>query len=167
MERPDLEQMVVVSRLIDAPRVLVWNAWSDPRHLVRWWGGSTYSVPVCEVDFRVGGAIRFLLRRQGRDYCWCAGEYREIVAPQRLVFTHRIVDERGRAAPHPALPDFPAETLVTVRFSEQAGKTLLMLTQEAATGTAAEARAFAMGRPDVERLWREEFERLAGLLTGS
>src|SRR5262245_4789238 len=77
-----------LTRLFDAPRELVFDAMTKPEHVARWWGqlGDGYSVPVCEIDLRVGGKWRFVSRHpQGEAEFY--GEYREIVRPSRLVFT--------------------------------------------------------------------------------
>ena len=82
------EQEVCLTRLFDAPRELVFEAMTKPEHVKRWWGhlGEGYSVPVCEIDFRVGGAWRFVNRHPKGDAVFY-GVYREIVPPSRVVFT--------------------------------------------------------------------------------
>ncbi len=83
------DREIRMTRLFDAPRHLVLEAMSKPEHIKRWWGclGEGYSVPVCEVDLRVGGAWRFVNRTpEGRDAAFY-GVYREIVPPERVVFT--------------------------------------------------------------------------------
>jgi uncharacterized protein YndB with AHSA1/START domain len=82
------QQDVVVTRVFDAPRELVFEAMSKPEHVKRWWGllDERYSVPVCEIDFRVGGRWRYVGRGPMGDIEFY-GEYREIEAPERVVFT--------------------------------------------------------------------------------
>src|SRR3954471_18796998 len=82
------EQEICLTRLFDAPRELVFDAMTKPEHVKRWWGhlGEGYSVPVCEIDFRVGGAWRFVNRHPKGDAVFY-GVYREIVPPSRVVFT--------------------------------------------------------------------------------
>jgi len=82
------EQEICLTRLFDAPRELVFEAMTKPEHVKRWWGrlGEGYSVPVCEIDFRVGGAWRFVNRHPQGDAVFY-GVYREIAAPSRVVFT--------------------------------------------------------------------------------
>jgi len=82
------EQEIRMTRLFDAPRHLVFEAMTKPEHVKQWWGclGEGYSVPVCEIDLRPGGAWRFVNRHPKGEAAF-HGEYREITPPSRLVFT--------------------------------------------------------------------------------
>ena len=106
-----------MTRLFDAPRELVFEAMSKPEHITQWWGrlGEGYSVPVCEVDLRVGGAWRFVNRHPKGEAAF-HGVYREINPPERVVFTE-IFEE---------FPD--AESVVTAVLTEERGKTRLTAT---------------------------------------
>jgi uncharacterized protein YndB with AHSA1/START domain len=106
-----------MTRLFDAPRDLVFEAMSKPEHIKHWWGrlGEGYSVPVCEVDLRVGGAWRFVNRHPKGEAAF-HGVYREINPPERVVFTE-IFEE---------FPD--AESVVTAVRTEENGKTRLTAT---------------------------------------
>src|SRR5215471_19105490 len=86
-------EVVSMSRLFDAPRELVFEAMTRPEHVKQWWGqlGEGYSVPVCEIDLRVGEAWRFV-NRHPRGEAVFYGEYREIDPPGRLVFTEIFAD---------------------------------------------------------------------------
>jgi uncharacterized protein YndB with AHSA1/START domain len=113
-------RVLIITRLFDAPRRLVFQAWTKPEYLVRWFGPKDFTLPFCEVDFRPGGAYRVCMRSpEGVDH-WLWGVYREIVEPERIVFTWDREDENGQ-------PRF--NTVVTVTFAEQAGKTMLTLHQ--------------------------------------
>ena len=107
-----------LTRLFDAPRALIFEAMSKPEHIKRWWGclGEGYSVPVCEVDLRPGGAWRFVNRTpKGQDVAFY-GVYREIAPPERVVFTE-IFEQ---------FPDI--ESVVTAVLTEEDGKTRLTVT---------------------------------------
>jgi uncharacterized protein YndB with AHSA1/START domain len=111
---------LVVTRLIDAPRRLVFRAWTQPEHVARWWGPKGYVTTYCDMDIRVGGAYRFGMRSpQGTDHRK-RGVYREIGEPERIVFTFAWEDADGNPGP---------ELLTTVTFAEEAGKTRLTLRQ--------------------------------------
>src|SRR6188472_3132824 len=99
------------TRLFDAPPHLVFEAMSKPEHIKRWWGnlGDGYSVPVCEVDLRVGGKWRFVNRHPKGEVAF-HGEYREITPPDRLVYTE-------------LMEPYPDGSLVTTTFAEEVGKT--------------------------------------------
>jgi uncharacterized protein YndB with AHSA1/START domain len=111
------EEEICLTRLFDAPRRLVFEAMTRPEHVERWWGrlGEGYSVPVCEIDLRVGGKWRFVNRHPGGEAAF-HGEYREISSPGRLVFTETM-------EPHPE-----PGSVVTAVFTEEAGKTRLTVT---------------------------------------
>jgi len=116
------ERTLVLSRVFDAPRTLVFTAWSTPEHLANWFGPSNFTLPFCEMDFRVGGNYRLCMRSpEGKDY-WVHGVYREIVEPQRIVFTW----ERDAADDEHA-----GHTLVAITLEDVAGKTRLTLHQTA------------------------------------
>ena len=105
---------IVITRLFDAPKRLVFDAMTRPEHVRRWWGllDERYSVPVCEIDLRPGGAWRFVGRGPMGEVVFY-GVYREIAPPTRLVFTEIY-------APFP-----DAESVVTAVFTEENGKTRL------------------------------------------
>ena len=110
---------ITLTRLFDAPRHLVFEAMSKPEHIKRWWGnlGDGYSVPVCEVDLRVGGKWRFVNRHPQGDAEFY-GVYKEINPPARVVFTEIF-------APFP-----DAESIVTTVLTEEGGKTRLTATSK-------------------------------------
>ena len=111
------EQEIRMTRLFDAPRELVWEAMTKPEHVKRWWGclNEGYSVPVCEIDLRPGGAWRFVNRHPGGEAAF-HGEYREITPPERCTFTEIFED----------FPD--AVSLVTSNLTDEGGKTRLTVT---------------------------------------
>jgi uncharacterized protein YndB with AHSA1/START domain len=108
---------IVLTRLFSAPRALVFEAMTRPEHIRRWWGnlGDGYSVPVCEVDLRVGGRWRFVNRHPQGEAAF-HGVYRDIAPPDRLVFTEIFE----------AFPD--AESVVSAVFTEEDGQTRLTAT---------------------------------------
>ena len=111
------DEEICLTRLFDAPRQLVFEAMTKPEHIKRWWGrlSEGHSVPVCEVDLRVGGKWRFVNRHPQGEVAFY-GEYREIDAPNRVVFTE-IFEQ---------YPD--TVSVVTSVFTEEAGKTRLTAT---------------------------------------
>ena len=120
----------VITRVFDAPRQLVWKAWTEPEHLMRWWGPKDYTSPVCRIDFRVGGTYLFCMRSPaGKDY-WSTGVYREIVPMERFVCTDAFADADGNVVPaasYGMTGEWPDELLVTVTFEDHQGKTRLSL----------------------------------------
>jgi len=112
------ERLVVLERIFDAPCELVFKAWTEPQHLVRWYGPRGFTLPSCKLDLRLGGAWRYcMLSPEGREH-WVQGTFREIVEPERLAFTWAHENPDGTLG---------RETLVTVTFVDLAGKTKLTL----------------------------------------
>jgi uncharacterized protein YndB with AHSA1/START domain len=114
------ERELVVTRVIDAPRRLVFKAWTQPEHVARWWGPQGFTTIHCDMDIRVGGAYRFGMRSpQGTEH-WKRGIYREIVEPERIVFTFAWENADGNPG---------HELLTTVTFAEDGAQTRLTLRQ--------------------------------------
>src|SRR6266568_8117778 len=115
---PSTERELTITRILDAPRALVFKAWTEAEHLAQWWGPKGFTNPVCEIDLRPGGALRIVMRApDGAEYPM-KGIFREIVPPERLVFTNIAVDAAG----NPII-----EGLTTVTFAEKGGKTTMTL----------------------------------------
>ena len=154
-----VQQALVIERTFDAPRELVWKAWTDPELAKRWWGPKVFTTPVCEIDLRVGGKYLYCMRDpDGKDY-WSTGVYREIVEPERIVATDSFADEHGNAVPashYGMTGDFPLEMLVTVTFEDLGGKTKLTLRQ---AGMPAGEMSEMAGTG-----WSESFDKLAAFL---
>lgn len=141
------ERTVAITRLFDAPRERVFAAWTQAQHLAGWFGPKGFSVPSCEVDARPGGVFRLCVRSpQGKDY-WVRGEYREVLAPERLVIACTAEDEHG-------VPRL--EERIEVKFTEQRGRTEVRLLATA-RGASAEAAPMLEGMPAV---WAQTFARL-------
>jgi uncharacterized protein YndB with AHSA1/START domain len=115
------ERVLVISRVFEAPRTLVFKAWTEPEHMARWWGPRGFTSAIITNDVRPGGAYRVHMRGPEGDDHWSQGVYREVVAPERLVMAGAWTDADGR-------PTSP-ETLLTVIFEEHEGKTKLTLHQ--------------------------------------
>jgi uncharacterized protein YndB with AHSA1/START domain len=147
---------LVITRVFDAPRALVWKAWTDPEQVMRWWGPKDYTSPFCKIDLSVGGKYLFCMRSpEGIDY-WSTGVFREIVPMERIVFTDSFSDDQGNVVPasHYGMgEDFPAELEVTVTFEEEGGKTKMTL------------RHAGMPEGDIMEQtgagWNESFDKLA------
>src|SRR5712675_1520146 len=109
------DREIVLTRVFDAPRRRVFDAFSKPELLKRWFGPRGWSLPVCEVDLRVGGGFRFVMRRADGREMGMRGVYREITPPERSVHME-------------SFDDYPGESQVTAVFVEDAGKTTLSAT---------------------------------------
>ena len=142
------ERELVLTRVFDAPRELVFKAWTDPKQVAQWWGPRGFTNPVCDLDVRPGGAIRIHMRGPDGTVYPMTGVYNEVVEPERLVFTSAALDADGN-------PMF--EVLTTVTFAEQSGKTKQILRARVIKSTA-EAAPYIKG---MEAGWTQSLERLA------
>jgi len=124
------KQELTITRVFDAPRELVWKAWTDPERVKQWWGPEHFTAPHCTMDFRVGGTYLFCMRApDGKNY-WTTGVYREIVPMDRIVYTDSFADEHGNrvSGSHYGMGDeFPKEMVVTLTFEDYEGKTRFTL----------------------------------------
>lgn len=138
------DRALVVARVFDAPPALVFKLWTDPDHAKKWWGPRDYPAAYLEMDVRPGGAWRGCLRsaKTGKEL-WQGGVFREVAPPTRLVFTFAW-DEAGERG---------LETLATVAFAEQDGKTHMTF-RHAPFQSAAERDGHRGG-------WTSTFDRLA------
>lgn len=115
------DREIVISRLVAAPRSLVFHAWTDPQHLARWWGPKGFESSVLEMDVRAGGVFRLEMRGPDGNVYPCQGTYREIVEPERIVFSGPAECDHACGA------GLPPRSTITVTFEELQGKTLLTI----------------------------------------
>ena len=145
------EASVTLTRMFDAPRALVWEAWTDPKMMAQWFGPRGFTNPVCELDVRVGGSLRIVMRGpDGSDYPM-KGEFLEVSVPERLVFTNIAIDSEGKHL---------LEGKTTVTFSEKGGKTTLTL-ETHAVGLVPIAPQMLAG---MEAGWTQSIDKLQELV---
>ena len=151
---------LVITRWFDAPRELVFAAWTEPERLQRWWGPSGTTLVFNELDLRVGGVWRYCMRIPDMPDHWIKGEYREIVRPERIVCTLGFTDADGEpvAPEHYGLsPDTAQPTLVTVTFEERDGGTEVTMRQYLGFLPPSE-------REGANKGWSQSFDRLVEYL---
>ena len=120
--KPIAEVEVVLTRVFDAPRALVFRIWTEPHHLAKWWGPRDFTNPICELDMRVGGRIFIEMRAPDGTVYPMTGTFREVKAPERLVFIAYAEDHDGNRH---------LESLTTVTFEDEGGKTKLTVREKA------------------------------------
>jgi len=159
------ESALVIERVFDAPRELVWRAWSEPEEAKHWWGPKIFTCPAAKIDFRVGGKIHMCMRSDSgpeiwQKGLWSTGVYKEIVPLEKIVCTDSFADEEGNVVPasyYGMEGEFPLEMLITVTFEQIEGnKTKMTLIHS--------------GMPEGEHMeganigWNESFDKLAEML---
>jgi uncharacterized protein YndB with AHSA1/START domain len=141
------ERTLVIERVFNAPRHLVFQAWTEPEHMANWFGPRGFKSTVLKNDLRPGGAYRIHMLGPDGDH-WSQGVYREIVPPERLVMAGSWADARG----NPTRP----ENILTLTFEDQAGKTKMTLHQAIFESVTA--------RDEHKGGWSSSFDRLAEYL---
>jgi uncharacterized protein YndB with AHSA1/START domain len=124
------EKKLTIIREFDAARQLVWEAWTDPKKIMKWWGPKNFSSPSCKIDLKVDGKYLYCMRSpEGQDF-WSTGTYKEIIPTKRIVFTDSFADKEGNVVPstYYSMEGFPLELQVTVTFEDYNGKTKMTLT---------------------------------------
>jgi len=151
---------IVINRIFEAPRKSVWNAWTNPEYLMKWWGPKYYTSPVCRVDLRAGGSYLFCLRSPKGEEFWSTGTYKKIIPIQRIVCTDSFADKNGNIIQASALGfqnEWPLELLMTISFHELEGKTKMRLNHSGfPTGGATKL---------AEVGWNESFDKLDLILS--
>ena len=147
------EGEVEIVRLFNAPRALVWQAWTDPKHMAQWFGPNGFTSSVPELNVRAGGALRIVMHGpDGNDYPM-RGVFTEVRAPERLVFTNIAIDKDGNHL---------LEGETTVTFAEHGGKTTMSLKSHAVGRVPAAPQMLA----GMEAGWTQSIDKL-GELVGS
>ena len=141
------EHELVLTRIFDAPRELLFKVWTDPKHVAQWWGPHGFTNPVCELDLRPGGAMLIHMRGPDGVLYPMTGVYQEVVEPERLVFMSAMLDDKGN-------PMF--EVLATVTFAKEGGRTKQILRARVIKKTA-QAAPYLAG---MEAGWTQSLERL-------
>jgi uncharacterized protein YndB with AHSA1/START domain len=151
---------VVIERTVDAPVELVWSMWTDPEHFRAWYGPPGATIPEASMDVRVGGARTVCMQVQtpnGAMTMWFTGEYRDVVANERLVYTESMSDEHGnvKSAEEMGMPaGHPTTTEVRVELEAAGDRTRMVMTH---AGIPADSPGAAG--------WNAAFEKLEAYLS--
>jgi uncharacterized protein YndB with AHSA1/START domain len=127
-----MKKDVVVTRVFDAPTELVWNAWSDPDHVMRWWGPIGFTSPTCQMDFRVGGTSLVCMRSPEGHDLYLTWAYREIAPMRRIEFIQNLADREGKRIDPAEVgmpPDFPQDVRTLVTLEAVSDKTKMIVTE--------------------------------------
>jgi uncharacterized protein YndB with AHSA1/START domain len=160
------EGELILARTFEAPRECVWRAWTEPERLARWWGPKGASLTVHRLELRPGGQLHYSMRMpQGNELYGLFG-YREITAPERLVFVNSFADEKGQPQRNPWTPVWPLFVLNQLTLVECDGRTTLVLRGAPFEATDAEREAFSAARKSMDQGFGGTFEQLAEHLKG-
>jgi uncharacterized protein YndB with AHSA1/START domain len=163
VESPDTA--LVMTRVFDAPRPRVFQAFSESRRLAQWWGPKGFTITVLRCEFRPGGLCHYSMSDPDGHVMWGRFVYREIASPERIVWVNSFADEAGNLAPVPFSETWPPEMLCTVKLDEQDGKTLLTLRVVALNASAEQHATFLEGHASMQEgfggTWDQLVEYLA------
>lgn len=155
----------VLSRVLDAPRDLVWGCFTDPERMKHWWGPKGFTVIASKIDLRVGGTYHYGLKAPNGTAMWGKFTYREIVPPERMVFINSFSDEKGGVTRHPGSPTWPLEMLSTFTFEEMPdGKTKFTVRWTTHNANAEEQKTFDSSRDSMTQGWNGTMDQLEAYL---
>lgn len=156
------QKTITITRIFDAPRARVWEVWTNPEHLKKWWGPKDFTAPVIKNDLRTGGKFLYAMHGPaGSDFdkdMWSGGEYKEVVPMEKIVSTDDFMDEKGNviSPSEYGMPGDWGQMVVTVTFEDAGeGKTRLTIVHE---GHPAE---FA---DNANTGWNESLDKFAAVL---
>jgi uncharacterized protein YndB with AHSA1/START domain len=158
---------LLVSRVFDAPRELVWKAVTEAEHLIHWWGPKSFTTLACNVDLRPGGLFQYSMRAPDGHTMWGKWTYREVVPPRRLVSVVSETDEHGNPLRNPKSPTWPLEMLYTMTLAEHDGKTTMTVTGFPIDATEEERNTFAAARDWMLQGFTGTLDKLAAHLANT
>lgn len=158
------DEIFVITRSFEASQELVFNAFTDPEHLMRWWGPKGFSMVYCKLDLRPGGMFHYCAQSPNGEALWGRFVYREISPCRRLIFVNSFSDQSGNLTPTP-FPGWPQEMLNKVIFTEQPDKTIVTLTSEAIHATVEERKTFVAAFRQMQHGYNGTFDQLENYLS--
>ncbi len=154
-----------IARTFDAPRSLVWKAWTDAAHLAQWWGPKGMALRLAHHDFRPGGSLHYAMTPPQGPEMWGRMEYRDVAPPHHLGFTDAFSDAEGGLTRHPMCATWPLVLLNRITLQEHEGRTTLTLLSAPLGATPEECAAFEGGFASLEQGWGGTLGNLATFLT--
>jgi len=151
----------VISRVLNAPRDLLWKCFTDPESMRQWWGPKGFTVIHSKMDLRVGGTYHYGMKAPDGSPMWGRMVYREIVPQERLVFINSFSDEAGGVTRHPMHLAWPLEMMSIFTFEDQpGGKTKFTVRWAPHNATADEIKTFDEGRDSMTMGWSGTMDKL-------
>ena len=158
----------VISRVLDAPRELVWRAFTEPERMKEWWGPKGVKIVKSEMDLRPGGIYHYGMQVPDGSVMWGKMTFREIKAPERLVCITSFSDEACGITRHPLSATWPLETFSIITFEQQpGGKTNLTVNWSPHNPSAEERKTFDTSHDSMTKGWGGTLEQLETYLAGA
>lgn len=159
-----VKKELVIERVINAPRALVWKTFTEADHLKHWWGPVGLQLDVLKLDVRNGGMFHYVMRANNGAEMFGRFDYIEVQAPEKIVFTNSFADATGNHARAPFSGEWPIKVLNTWTFEEKNGKTTLLLRGEPFEATEAEIKRFVQEFPGMNKGFNGTFDQLDAYL---
>ncbi len=157
----------VVAREFNAPRELVWKAWTEADRLREWWGPKGFEMVSLTLDLRPGGSFHYAMRSPEGHVMWGKFVYREVAAPERIVLVNSFSDEKGGLTRHPGSPTWPLEVLSTLTLTEHDGRTTLQMQGHPINASEEEKATFVAGFDSMRQGFGGTFDQLADHLASA
>jgi uncharacterized protein YndB with AHSA1/START domain len=154
----------VISRTFNAPRELMWKAWTEREGLMQWFGPKGFTMSVAKMDFRPGGTLHYCQQGPDGNKMWGKCVYREIVPLEKIVLVQSFSDEAGGITRHPLAVTWPLEMLSTFTLTEKDGKTTVTIEWQPLNATEAEQKTFDGAHDGMKQGWGGTFEQLAAFV---
>ncbi len=164
LRTPPTTKEFVIRRVFDAPRTLVWWAWTDLKQLQQWFGPKGFIRGGGSLDLRPGGVFHYSMAAPTGQAMWGKWIFKEIVPPEKLVFISSFSDAKGGVTRHPMSPTWPLEMLTTTTLTERRGKTTLTLRWAPYGASADETRTFDAARDSMNQGWTGTLDQLTAHL---
>lgn len=156
-----LAKPFVMTREFNAPRELVWKAWTEREHMTQWFGPKGFTISTANMDFRAGGSFHYCIKNPQGMEMWGKFVYCEITPPERLTWEFSFSDKDGGSIRHPFSKDpWPLSMMNEALFSESGGKTTITLKSYPLDATAEERASFERARGGMTQGWTGTFAQL-------
>nr|WP_143414551.1 SRPBCC domain-containing protein [Halobacillus massiliensis] len=159
-----METEVKITHTFNAPRDLVFKAFTDSEHLQNWWGPKGWTFHVSQSDFRTGGVFLYSQKPADGDEMWVKFVYSEIIVPEKIVYSSFFSDEKGNIIRAPFNANWPLETLNTLTFTENEGKTTVTAIVTPISAAKEELKAFGDSQDMVHEGFSVTFHQLEDYL---
>ena len=158
------QKELVITRELKGPRELVFKVWTEAKHLAKWWGPKGFEMGVTKLDFRPGGIFHYSMKSPEGFVMWGRFDYREIVAPEKIVFTNSFSDENGNITRAPFSATWPLTVLNNVTLTEDGNKTILTISGYPENATDEECSTFEGMHAGMQQGFGGTFDQLEAYL---
>jgi uncharacterized protein YndB with AHSA1/START domain len=160
---PDLRELVI-TRIFEAPRELVFRAWTEDEHLKQWFAPRGFTIPICRLNLIPGGTFLYCMRATNGAETWAKWSFLEIVPPKRIMLVNTFSNKYGNPARHPNVADWPLEILTTTTLIEVDGRTGVKIAWMPVNVSKAERKAFEGAHDAMIQAWNGTLDQLAEYL---